>query len=366
MVEGLLGDPERIRDIRQAAYALVREQMPLADTVEGLVGAIERAVRNTVASGGRTPPATIPLPRSPQQPNPGWEVDSDFAGGELPVRTALKHLVIRTRALERQIAGLAASGRPDEEIVEQLGPERPDPRVSVLLTVYNYADHVGEALRSTALSNLQEIEVIAVDDASTDGSVEAVRSACAELPWLSVKHVRRQRNHGLPASRNLAAAHASADLLFVLDADNLLLPAGLGRLAQALDEHPDAAFAYGIIECFDVNGPADLMNWLDWDPARLRLGNYIDAMAMIRRSALEAVGGYSTDPSLYGWEDFDVWVGMANRGMHGIRVPDLVARYRRSLHSMISLANVDSLATWSTLLRKHPILSRGEGEKEPA
>jgi hypothetical protein len=366
VLEGLLGDPERIRGIRQAAYALVRDQMPQADTVDGLVGAIERAARNPVPADGQTPPAAVPLPRSPQEPDPGWEADADFAGEALPVRTALKHLVIRTRALERQIAGLAASGQPDRDIVERLGPERADPRVSVLLTVYNYADHLGEALRSTALSDLREIEVVAVDDASTDGSVEAVRSACAELPWLSVKHVRRQRNHGLPASRNLAAEHASADLLFVLDADNQLLPAGLGRLAQALGEHPDAAFAYGIIECFDVNGPSDLLNWLDWDPARLRLGNYIDAMAMVRRSALEAVGGYSTDPALYGWEDFDVWVGMANRGMHGVRVPDFVARYRRSLHSMIALANIDSLASWSTLLRKHPILSRGEAAHQPS
>ena len=238
-----------------------------------------------------------------------------------------------------------------------------EPRVSVLLTVHNYADYVGEALRSVALSDLRNIEVIAVDDASTDNSVEAVRASCGELPWLSVKLVRVGCNRGLPAARNLALEHAAANLLFILDADNSVLPHGLGRLASALEEHPDAAFAYGILESFDLNGPSGLMNWLDWDPARLRHGNYIDAMAMVRRSALEAVGGYSTDPNLYGWEDFDLWAAMASRGLHGVRVADFVARYRQSPHSMITLANIDSLATWNTLLRRHSTMSHAEGSE---
>jgi glycosyltransferase involved in cell wall biosynthesis len=242
--------------------------------------------------------------------------------------------------------------------VEHLGPEIDDVRVSVLLTVHNYADHVGEALHSVALSDLREIEVVVIDDASTDGSVDAIRSTCAEVPWLPVTLVRRGRNGGLPAARNLAAAHAQADMLFVLDADNAVMPAGIGRLAQALEADPDAAFAYGIIQSFGSKGPVGLMNWLDWDPWRLRYGNYIDAMSLLRRSALDEVGGYATDPALYGWEDFALWAAMGQAGLKGVLVPEIVARYRVSAHSMISLTNIDSTAAWASLLRKFPFLAQ--------
>jgi glycosyltransferase involved in cell wall biosynthesis len=245
----------------------------------------------------------------------------------------------------------------DDETIVHLGPGIDEPRVSVVLTVHNYADFVGDAIRSVALSAFKEVEVVAIDDASTDDSVAAVEAACRELPWLSLKHVRLGRNRGLPAARNLAVSHASADLLFILDADNEVLPQGLDRLVEELERNPDAGFAYGIVQSFDAKGPADLMNWLPWDPARLRQGNYIDAMALLRRSALESIGGYSTDPALYGWEDFALWLALAEQGTRGVHVPDFVARYRRSPHSMIALANVDITAAWGALLRRHPHLA---------
>ena len=152
-------------------------------------------------------------------------------------------------------------------------------------------------------------------------------------------------------------SHAKSDLLFILDADNEVLPEGLERLATGMEEEPGAGFAYGIVQSFDSNGPLDVMNWLPWDGARLRQGNDIDAMGQLRRSALEAIGGYATDPALYGWEDFALWLAMAEHGYEGVHVPDFVGRYRKSLHSMIALANIDSTAAWGSLLRRYPHLA---------
>jgi hypothetical protein len=104
------------------------------------------------------------------------------------------------------------------------------------------------------------------------------------------------------------------------------------------------------------------MNWLPWDPGRLRQGNYIDAMALLRRSAFEAVGGYSTEPALYGWEDYALWLAMADRGYDGVHVADFVGQYRRSPQSMIALANVDSSAAWGALLRRYPSLAGDPAE----
>lgn len=361
----LLEDEDRLATMRRAAYDLLREQMPIDRAVEALLWGVERAAAAPVA--GPQPPATGPMPLKPPSRQVAWEEEAEAMGGLRPIRTALMHLVSQGRRLERRINDLVAPNQSGGGLeIEQHGPRRESPKVSVLLTVYNYADYVRSALHSVAVSSLEEVEVVIVDDASTDNSVEAIRDACGEFPWLSVKLLRRLQNAGLSAARNLAAEHASAELLFVLDADNAVFPRALERLAGALDES-DAAFAYGLIETFDVDGPAGIVSWIDWDPARLRFGNYIDAMAMIRRSALEAVGGYSTEAAFsMGWEDFALWVAMAHNGLDGIRVPEFVGRYRVNPHSMLSLTDIDHSAVWAALLRKYPSLATGQAEPAAA
>jgi cellulose synthase/poly-beta-1,6-N-acetylglucosamine synthase-like glycosyltransferase len=116
-------------------------------------------------------------------------------------------------------------------------------------------------------------------------------------------------------------------------------------------------FAYGIIECFRGSESLDLMSWQAWDPRRLRFGNFIDAMALIRRAALLEVGGYSTDPRMYGWEDLALWCSFADRGWNGIRIPRFVARYRASTHSMVSVTNIDHSEVWAALVELHPSLT---------
>lgn len=363
VLEGLLDQPERIREMRHRAYDAVREQMPMSAAVDVMLKAIERASGNHVDNGTVGPAPPVPMPKPLPEPKPGWEAYVDEIGEQLPTRRALMDLVLRTRALEQRIEEMAnGSAEANEITVEQLGPQIEQPRISVVLTVYNHAELVPAGLRSVALSeecDLGEVEVIAVDDASTDGSGEAIRAACAELPWLSVKLVSCSVNSGLPAAaRNLALEHARGDLVFILDADNLLLPLGLAKLTAALDEDPEAAFAYGIIEKFDSGGPVGLESWLDWDPERLRHGNYVDAMAMIRRSALQAVGGYPDQRTLAGWEDFALWLAMAEAGMRGIRLPDFVGRYRISQYSMLSITGIDHSTAWTTLMRKYTTAMR--------
>jgi glycosyl transferase family 2/glycosyl transferase family 1 len=353
VVGALLADPDRVERIRRAAYDHIREAMPAEQTADRLLAAIEHADENRISRPSETP-SSVPLPLPPSDPTPPWEEHVENAGETLAMRVGLKHLITRVHSLERHVARLSGDDDSSDEAVVHFGPQDTEPKVSVILTVHNYADHVGDAVRSVALSSMGEVEVVAVDDASTDNSVAAVELACSELPWLRLKHVRLKRNRGLPVARNLAASHASADLLFVLDADNEVLPTGLERLVAALEARPDAGFAYGIIQVVASSGPADLMSWMPWDAAQLRQGNYIDAMALLRRSSLEAVGGYSTDPALYGWEDYALWLALAEEGVNGVHVPDFVARYRKSPHSMIAVTNVDSTAAWGTLLRRYP------------
>jgi hypothetical protein len=358
-LEALLDDQDRLAQMRISVYEFLRDEHPLSASIEVLAETVDEVASRpwpTLASRSRE---LVPRPKPPKSPAPEYE-RIEKQRTELDVlRMAVKQLLLEQREMRKGVRDLqaAASGRPEEEdLLEQLGPPRSDPRLSVVITVYNYSSLVGAAIDSVALSDFADYELVIVDDASTDGSGEAIRAALARAPWVSAKLITRARNGGLARARNLGAEYAAGELLFILDADNAVYPHGLGRLVQAMDDMPAASFAYGIIEQFGVER-ASLMSYLGWDPRMLRYGNFVDAMAMVRRSALLEVGGYVTDPRLYGWEDFALWCTFADRGWSGVRLPEIVARYRIALHSMISVTNIDASAAWSVLLDRFACLS---------
>ena len=65
------------------------------------------------------------------------------------------------------------------------------------------------------------------------------------------------------------------------------------------------------------------------------MGNQIDAMALWRAKALRDLGGYTTDLRLHGWEDYDLFCRVAERGEEGHFVPEILGRYRVRKHSML-------------------------------
>ena len=356
VLRALLADDALLAEIRRSAYETLRDELPIDQRIHSLVHALERASRADLGMSlpGRVQP--IARPRPPQRPPPEPVRLAEARTEVDEVRAALKHVILAQGEIRRQLS--RGGDSPARDRVERQGHRyRPHPRVSVLLTVYNYADVVGEAISSVAANDHDAFELVVVDDASTDGSLEAVRGALAEYPWLPATLIARGRNHGLAAARNLGVQHARAEYVFILDADNALYPHCLSTLAAALDEDVDAAFAYGILEVFDAGGPRDLKSWLAWDPYRFRYGNYIDAMALLRKSVVEEAGGYTSDRRLYGWEDFALWCALADRGLRGRAVPAIVARYRASLGSMISITNIDGAAAWTALSERYRILS---------
>jgi glycosyltransferase involved in cell wall biosynthesis len=166
--------------------------------------------------------------------------------------------------------------------------------------------------------------------------------------------IRQHRNQGLSMSRNAGIAWSSEPYLFMLDADNRIRPPALARLLEALT-CSGAAFAYAQLRLFgDATGlgVADI-----WDPEHFRRENYIDAMALIRRDALLAVGGYAVLADDHGWEDYDLWCSFAERGLRGVFLPEALCDYRVHAASMIrSRTNLHYDALMAEMALRHPTL----------
>jgi glycosyltransferase involved in cell wall biosynthesis len=199
-----------------------------------------------------------------------------------------------------------------------------------------------------------------VDDASTDGSLAHAVDWCERHPDVPVIVLHRGLNRGLAHARNAGVDFSRGEFVFILDADNQIYPHCLSRLVDVLDADADAVFAYGMSERFNDRGSTGLLSVGGWEPRRLRHVNYVDAMAIIRLDALRALGGYSDDMRLYGWEDYDLWCTVAERGWRGHAVREILGRYRVSTDSMLgSITNLSSTDAYVALIERHPQLMSG-------
>lgn len=206
-------------------------------------------------------------------------------------------------------------------------------RVSVVIPLYNYEKLLREALDSVRQQSIRAIDLIVVDDQSTDNSLEIAKA------WLQdqghvfnfVALLQNKVNSKLGRTRNTAISYSETELYLPLDPDNLLLPDCVEKSIALLDD-TGAAYAYPTIQMF---GSADgKMGHTEFNPSLFQSGNYIDAMAMVRKACWAAVGGYG-DLNPAGWEDYDFWCKLTEQGLFGARVQDVVAKYRVHESSML-------------------------------
>ncbi len=351
----LLDDPDRLAAIRSCAYELVCNELRMAPAIDRLVATAEDLVCGR-SPRVLSPDGAAPLPTEADSPPAGRPDDLARLGA------AVRNLTTDVLDLRRAVHRLAerSEGRDPDAGPEVLActPTYADarPRASVAITLYNYEREVLDALRSVAASEFEDYEVLVLDDASADASRDAVLQFITDHPWLPLALLRHRLNKGLGASRNALARAARGELMFVLDADNTIYPTALGRLVQALDADPAASFAYPLLAVTCADQAIELLSRHAWDPGGFRAGNYIDAMALIRLDDLLALGGYTEDPRLTGWEDFHLWCRCAEADRRGRLVPEILARYRKAGHSMLAWSQTDASMAWSLMHARFPTL----------
>ena len=221
------------------------------------------------------------------------------------------------------------------------------PAISVVVTLYNYERYIQQCVGSVeraARANIPGgIEVLIVDDASTDESLRRAQEA-QQASALPLRIVAKKFNTGLADARNVGLRLGRAPYAFIMDADNLIFPRALELLYEAITTSCSAA-AYSILCRF--RGKPDnrrgLLSYFDWDPRMLAEHPYIDAMALFDRAQLLALGGYDNDlfkVGWFGWEDYELWLRMAAAHLKATMVPNILCLYRHHEAAMSNTTNL--------------------------
>jgi glycosyltransferase involved in cell wall biosynthesis len=215
-------------------------------------------------------------------------------------------------------------------------PDKPtSPKVAVVVATYNTEKFIRETIDSVLAQTLRDIEVIIVDDGSTDGTQNVLKSFSD--PRLTVI---RQDNSGVSAARNTGLAAARAPYVFFLDADDILLRDALARMVGTLDRMPRhvASFAHHVKIAEDgsrLTTRADL-RWKLFPAAdtlrHLIAKNFIVCGAIcIRTDAARSVGGFNRELKL--GEDWEFWCRLAALGDFAAMPNDIVLLYRQRFGS---------------------------------
>src|ERR1700676_2385578 len=171
------------------------------------------------------------------------------------------------------------------------------PGVSVIVPVFNAARTVEQAIESVRSQTFDDFEIIAVDDGSSDSSMEKLRRSGSAVKIL------QEKNRGPSAARNLGIANSIGEYLAFLDADDWWKPELLARMVAALERDPQCVMAYCDLQLVDSlgepfqtslmavreNRPPTVQNMLD------SLWPIMPSGVVARRRALETVGGYPAE-----------------------------------------------------------------------
>ena len=265
-----------------------------------------------------------------------------------------------SRMIEATISLVEHGDRDHAEVTATSTWQAFEPEVSVVITVRNCGHHLGDAVNSVIAASGDSgprTELIIVDDHSTDQSRATAAQLLDEIDWFPAQLIARAASGGMAAARNTGFDRARAPYVFALDASNVLYPAGLRRLLDHLAAAPnEVVAAYGMLERFNTAGSVGLTSHLPWDPELLIQGPFIDGMAMFRRDSILELGGYSTAGELYGWEEYDLWLSIAEHGQRGELVMSIVGRCRDQTDTTRKIIDADMPSSFVIFRERHPRL----------
>jgi glycosyltransferase involved in cell wall biosynthesis len=208
-----------------------------------------------------------------------------------------------------------------------IGWDRPRPDVSILMPVHNGERFLAQALDSLLGQTFPALEIIIVDDGSTDATIEIARSFAAKDARVRV--FSHPVNRGAPSARNTALRNVSPTSLYVMnhDCDDVSLPGMVERLVTSLEQSPALAATGCFCDYIDENGRPMGRVLLEWRPALIRatfadLNSMVNSATLVRRAVVEEIGPF--DESIGTCDDYDFWARAILRGHVLANIPEVL------------------------------------------
>jgi glycosyltransferase involved in cell wall biosynthesis len=229
------------------------------------------------------------------------------------------------------------------------------PLVSIIIPCYDYGKYVLDAIDSCLNNTYKNFEIIVVNDCSTDPYTNKVLSNLKKPKTRVINHIK---NKGLPAARNTGIkASRPGKYILPLDADDTINPDFIQKTVRVLEDRPNVGFVSTGRTHFGTQNLTHVppqYNFYD-----LLFQNLCSVTSLFRRKAWEEVGGFN-EKMQEGYEDWDFWISLGEKGWHGYRIPDILFNYRKHGRSMIN----DSLKIHDELVKQirenHPDLYKPE------
>ena len=218
------------------------------------------------------------------------------------------------------------------------------PLVSVIVPLYNASPYIGETLNSIILSTYRPLEVIVVDDGSTDDSFAQAQIIAKDHPEI---HIHRQQNAGVSAARNHAIRKANGEWILPVDADDKISPTYIEHAIDAIRND------VRVIGCRAHMFGARNGEWKlpTYSPGLLARKNMIHVSSLFRKADWELVGGFCEE-DIYR-EDWDFWLSMMELGGEYIRLDEVGLYYRVLPHSRRSKAKSQKKAIVDAINSRH-------------
>lgn len=213
------------------------------------------------------------------------------------------------------------------------------PLVSVVIATYNQAKYLGYTIESVLNQTYPNIELIVVDDGSTDSTPEVAARFGGRIAYI------RQANTERGAARNRGLAEARGEFIAFLDSDDIWLPDKIKNEVEYLQQHPDLGFVYSDREYIDADGRyigyGRAPEHHGWVTGELLKQNFVCLSAnLARREAMLKTGGFPEDRLISGSEDWVAWIRLSTEVQFG-HLPVITVLYR--IHPANTMNNAPAM-----------------------
>lgn len=221
------------------------------------------------------------------------------------------------------------------------------PLVSAIIPCFNHGRFIDETIRTIQNQTFRTIEIIVVDDGSTEAETRHVLEKIKEMGVLVI----RQTNSKTAAARNTGFMHSRGDYLLTIDADDLVAPSFVEKALSVMERYPKIGAVSSWVRCFGSQN-------YNWMPTGGGGKNFVldincSSFALIRRDLWSENSGFDSS-MISGYEDWEFWVNATKRGwiIHILKEFLLYYRHRAATRASQAIANRKEILNY--MRSKHP------------